>query len=1447
MADIDRLDIVINAKVKQASRDIGTLATRMDRLAQSASDVNSDLPSLAKGINDLADATDKLNSYSLDMLKYLASGLKALGGIKIQGDFKVLADGIRELSDAVSLLGAIDSDIVSLERLATAVRKFGTQTATNSKDNFSGMTSGLIDLTNAVDLVSAVDDSALTKLDDITKQITRLGGTTANNTARNLGEISVGILDFAEGINSSETIDSNKIQGLQDASKAVNAFGYSSSTHATTNLPRLGRGVKSFVDNVNSSNLTNLNIAEQLGNLSRSVNRIGKNSDISKNLESVSEAIKNLVNGLNEVQVNDRTLRLVEALGNIRNSKISYKNNTKGNSKDNAFTKGLKGVFGGAKKTIGFFAKDLGAYVGKAFHPIKNALGTARKFVSTFATTYNQIRGGLDLVKGFMSSSMDYIETYNYLKQSIAQLGGRIAGEGGKTGDQWANEFLESVENVFSEMTGFSSDSQGYLIRDTVDKSFGLNPTTTMNYQAQFAQLASSMGTASEKAVDLSEALTKIGADLASVRNMKFEDVWTNLSSGIVGMSRAVDRYGINLRANAMDEKLLQLGINATSKSLNQADKALLRTIIILDSSQYAWGDLAKTIDQPANQLRLLSSNMTNLSRTIGNIFLPMVASILPYLNALVIVLEKVAEYFVALLGVGDFKWGGTSSGNSELTSDILDQSDALDDATKSAKEYQNQLLGFDEINKLNDSNDSGGDANGLIDATAQLEDAFKKAYERYLKAWQSAFDEMGNSSNEIANKMLATFDDLISSAERKDWEGLGRKIARIINRGFSELVLATDNLPDRAENFFGAIIDTLNSVTENVDAKQIGLFASNIANSVINSLYEVFVEYDYKELGAKIGEALNAVFDKVDFEKMGNTVGGVLTRIPNILIGVINELDWSDVGKAISDALNGIFEVVDIRTIFTGASRLVNGLVDSLGEIITGTDWSDVVKDFVDGINAFFKKTDFQELGSVLGAIVINLVDSAFTLLFNTDYAELIESLFEFLGGVLIGSFRLLYPTADDEMRKFNERLNKDFGEFENDVFKIDIKFQGIEESVEKWEALKEKLNPTAEDLAEIQRLELEISQELPGFNDIIGDTTKSWKDQKKAVHDLIDEQKAYYLSLAKADYMKEYDKELIKLQLDERKLKKEQIDLSDTVADFNYILDGHEVTIGDLVRIQKEAQNGTRELSKAEEDLILDHLDEIDKLNNLNDKLGVNVQKQEAVNNQIVEMDNLINGLIGTQDDASESAKELSDAMGEIGITEEQRQAQDEAFKLLQKAISDTEFGVDDLEDALGKLNLDEAAKRRIIQAFLDIKNGAESSGKEVGKYFSKGIKSGINLESVTIVPKGSLGNAVLPSIKYEAYASGGFPEDGFFYANHNELVGKFANGRTAVANNQQITEGIRQAVMEGMMAVMSNTGSSSPVIENIFKVDSETLYRMVQKGQQSTEGRFHTVSAF
>jgi hypothetical protein len=95
--------------------------------------------------------------------------------------------------------------------------------------------------------------------------------------------------------------------------------------------------------------------------------------------------------------------------------------------------------------------------------------------------------------------------------------------------------------------------------------------------------------------------------------------------------------------------------------------------------------------------------------------------------------------------------------------------------------------------------------------------------------------------------------------------------------------------------------------------------------------------------------------------------------------------------------------------------------------------------------------------------------------------------------------------------------------------------------------------------------------------------------------------------------------------------------------------------------------------------------------------------------------------------------------------------------------------------------------------------------------------------------------------------AHANGGFVEDGLFLANHSELVGEFSNGKTAVANNEMIIEGIEQGVYNAMAGALANNMNQGGSGDVVLMIDSEEIARASIKGQRSIDRRFNPTVRF
>ena len=438
----------------------------------------------------------------------------------------------------------------------------------------------------------------------------------------------------------------------------------------------------------------------------------------------------------------------------------------------------------------------------KSFSKLRSEFSLSNKSMNAFKTNTNSLVSGFGklatrfisvtaLAKGLSTSiekASDSLESFNYWQNALEVVAEKAVSEwenaGYESAEAYYNSFTERASDFMGKMSGFTPDSSGMLV-STGKKSLGIDPTTLMQQQATFAQMSSSMGIASERSLKLSNALTAIGADLASIKNMNFDAVWNNMASGIVGMSRAWDKYGVNIRNVNLQQKLNELGINANIQALNQQDKALLRGIILLENTRYAWGDLAETLNTPANQFRLLSANISNLSRIIGNLFMPVVAKVLPIINGFVIALQRLFTWIGKLAGIdlsgitSGFGGGGADfSGMSDALDDAdsslesgasnaKKESNALKDAAKNAKKLRDYTLGIDELNIIKPedteidypevSEGSGGlDGLGALGDLSGIGAAFDALYDEYMKAWEEAFAQMQNDAVAFADKLTA-------------------------------------------------------------------------------------------------------------------------------------------------------------------------------------------------------------------------------------------------------------------------------------------------------------------------------------------------------------------------------------------------------------------------------------------------------------------------------------------------------------------------------------------------------------------------------------------------------------------------------------------------------------------------------------------------------------------
>lgn len=274
-----------------------------------------------------------------------------------------------------------------------------------------------------------------------------------------------------------------------------------------------------------------------------------------------------------------------------------------------------------------------------------------------------------------------------------------------------SNKYQEDL-NLFTVALGqYAAEAQNYA--EKVSDVMGIDPAQWLRNQGVFNTLLTGFGDTAERAQLMSQNLTQLGYDISSFFNISIEDAMQKLQSGISGELEPLRRLGYDLSQARLEQTALNLGIKESVANMTQAEKAELRYYAIMTQVTTTQGDMARTLEAPANQLRILQAQLTQAARAIGNIFIPALNAILPYAIAVVQVIREIANALANLAGfkLTDVDYSGVN--NAAVGAGSL--ADNLDDAAGAAKKLKQYTAGFDELNVFapNTGSGSGASAGG--------------------------------------------------------------------------------------------------------------------------------------------------------------------------------------------------------------------------------------------------------------------------------------------------------------------------------------------------------------------------------------------------------------------------------------------------------------------------------------------------------------------------------------------------------------------------------------------------------------------------------------------------------------------------------------------------------------------------------------------------------------
>lgn len=447
--------------------------------------------------------------------------------------------------------------------------------------------------------------------------------------------------------------------------------------------------------------------------------------------------------------------------------------------------------------------RDILLILGRSFSSESNAVNVFNTNLRVLNSTSKLLKNGL---KGLIS-----IPTAQWLakvaKQSIS--------------------YAENV-NLFTVAMGDSLDVGTEFINQ-MSEIYGMDPSNLMRYAGNFYQLADAIEMPDESAAKLSLSLVKATNDISSLFNVPIEKVFNDLSSGMQGMSRAVRKYGMDIRTTTLQQTALSLGITENVETMSEANRQGLRFITMMRQASNASGDFARTIESPANQLKIFKEQMSQLGRAIGDLFIAPLATAIQYINGFVMALRMVISFIGSILGLVSSVTGSSTDSTDAVAESVSNIGSAAGGA---AKKLKAMLAPFDELNVLNQQDTSGGGGGGL-DSSELLDPAIADA----IANMELSLENIRMKALDVRDAILEFFGFTVDGSEIISWDASAFE-ANLINKfpQWTKTIQAVfDNWSDIIDAF-GNVLLALGDIAQAVWDKVVGFIGKFVNDDTVST-----------------------------------------------------------------------------------------------------------------------------------------------------------------------------------------------------------------------------------------------------------------------------------------------------------------------------------------------------------------------------------------------------------------------------------------------------------------------------------------------------------------------------------------------------------------------------------------------------------------------------------
>lgn len=576
-----------------------------------------------------------------------------------------------------------------------------------------------------------------------------------------------------------------------------------------------------------------------------------------------------------------------------------------------------------------------------------------------------------------------------------------------------SNTYQEDLNLFTASMGQYAKEAQEYA--ENVGEIMGIDPAKWMRNQGVFNTLLSGFGSVADRSYLMSKNLTQLGYDISSFFNISVEDAMQKLQSGISGELEPLRRLGYDLSQAKLEQTALTLGIEKSVSAMTQAEKAELRYYAIMTQVTTAQGDMARSLEAPANQLRIFQAQLTQAARAIGNIFIPILQKILPIAIAVLRIVRELADAIAKLF---HFKLTEIDySGVKNLSSGAEDAAAGFGDATSAAKELKKSVMGFDELNILNGNTASGSGSAGVSGGSG-----FDFELPEY-----GFLNDVSKQADEVTQKLKNALPWILAiGAGLAAWK-LGPKLGLDLQKtiglavGIFGALTLVQNILDSIvngvteENMTGMIFGMTLAVTGLYVA--LGPVAGGIT-AIVSGLAVLAVAFsDAEKSGWNFQNQMLAI---AGILAAGVGIGILIGSWIPLLIAMIAALLLSitvSTGHG-QELINGVKETLQgfidfFAGIFTGDTErtakgiegIFSGLKGVIGSVIDGIrDWLNGLLDWIDKKTNGKLKPLITGIKAIVTAVFGNIKQTVGNVI--DDIKTIFSGLIKFISGVFSGDF---------------------------------------------------------------------------------------------------------------------------------------------------------------------------------------------------------------------------------------------------------------------------------------------------------------------------------------------------------------------------------------------------------------------------------------------------------